>query len=71
MARTCQYCGGATAHPSHNNCQWCNVIIGEANCNGIYEVVIEAANTIKEQAALETDARRAHIQAAYDVAMSK
>jgi hypothetical protein len=70
-SKGCQYCGGELAHPNHKNCQWCNIIIGEANCNGVYEVVIQAAQSVMGRVDLDTAARRAEIQAVYDQAMKK
>jgi len=67
----CQYCGGALVQPTHKSCQWCNTIIGEANCNGAITPVLAAAETMKTRADLDSDARRAHIQAAYDQVVKK
>jgi hypothetical protein len=68
-SNVCQYCGGGLAAPSHKNCQWCNVIIGEANCNGVYEIVMQAAESVKGQVDLAVENRRAEIQTAYDAAI--
>lgn len=67
----CQYCGGELAHPDHKSCQWCNVLIGEANCNGVYEVVMQAAQAAAGRTDLDTAARRAEIQAVYDRALKR
>ena len=69
--KTCQYCGGQLASPAHNNCQWCNVMIADANCNGVYERVMQVAESMRERVELGFENRRAEIQAAYDAAMQK
>ena len=69
--KTCQYCGGQLASPTHNNCQWCNVMIADANCNGVYDRVMQVAESMRTRNDLKFEDRRAEIQSAYDTAMQK
>lgn len=65
----CMYCGGPLEAPHHSKCQWCNVMIAQANCDGVYDRVIEIGEAMKTRLDLNMDARRAQIQQAYDVAV--
>jgi hypothetical protein len=64
------YCGGSVAEPHHSKCQWCSVIIAQANCDGVYDRVIEIGEVMQARLDLSVDARRAQIQTAYDVAVN-
>ena len=64
--KTCIYCGGPLADASHSKCQWCNVMIAQANCDGVYDRVIEVGEAMQTRDDLSVHARRAEIQNAYD-----
>ena len=67
--KTCMLCGGPLADPNHSKCQWCNVIVAQANCDGVYDRVIEVGEAMGARRDLTVDDRRAEIQTAYDVAV--
>ncbi|RMF81986.1 MAG: hypothetical protein D6737_03345 [Chloroflexi bacterium] len=68
---TCQYCGGEIENPQHKSCQWCNEMIQQANCDGVFSRVYDVAMSVSRRDDLLPDARRAEMQAAYDRAMNK
>lgn len=62
---TCTYCGESLSNSSNTGCDWCNKIIQEANCEGIY--LVDAAVAVRKRDDLNTpDERRAAIQATFD-----
>lgn len=68
MANTCQYC--ATEIDNGSTCGWCNEIIQDANCNGIY--LADAARAVSKRDDLSTpEERRTEIQAKYDLYMGR
>lgn len=61
----CQYCGDELEDPTKKACSWCNAIIQEANCHGIY--LIDTAVAVSRRDDLTSpDERRAAIQAKFD-----
>jgi hypothetical protein len=61
----CRYCGAELQDASKTSCDWCNQIIQEANCHGIY--LADAANAVsKRDDLVSPEARRAEIQATFD-----
>ena len=67
----CQYCGGEIEAAGHKSCQFCNELIQQANCDGVFSRVYDAAMSVSRNAELTVDVRRAEMQAAYDRAMNK
>ena len=60
----CQYCG-ESLNTDKSTCAWCNAIIQEANCQGVY--LIDAAKAVSQQADLTTvRARREALKATFD-----
>jgi len=63
---TCKYCGIELEDGTKTSCEWCNRIIQEANCEGIY--LADAATAVSKRADLTTpDERRAAIQEKYNL----
>ena len=68
--KACMYCGSPVAEAHHSKCQWCNVMIAQANCDGVYDRVSEVGGAMQTRIDLSTDDRRAQIQKAYDSAIA-
>jgi hypothetical protein len=65
-ASVCRYCHEELEQSSRTSCDWCNQIIQEANCHGIY--LADVAETVSRRDDLTTpQARRAEIQAKFDL----
>ena len=61
MTSTCQYCASELEDTSKSTCDWCNTIIQEANCQGIY--LADAAKAVAKRDDLTSpDTRREAIQ---------
>lgn len=64
----CQYCGNPVAAPTHKTCQACNVVIAQANCDGVIKQVMDTAEAMKTRDDLSPQERLVTIQDAYEKA---